>query len=586
MRKRLLLLSLVFFVVLTLSMIPGSEARAEYTSEYNSSIVIEAPTTGATLFSGSTYEIKWSYEAILGTNIFYSPNGGTTWYRQNDDMLPSGTSSYTWTVPTATTNQGRIRVEVSTLGLGGGFPPMPTTYYYYNDTGDFKITNVSLITPIFPVFPIEFKPVAPSNLTATAVSNSEINLAWTDKSNNETGFYIHRKLEGDSGYTTVGHVGAGVVTFNNPGLDPGTTYYYVVTAYNDQGSSAFSNEASANTGVLLGVKPAAPSGLVATAVSGTSIQLSWQDNANNETGFYIFRKTQGSPISKIDTISADWNGYTDTGLIPGTRYIYVVAAYNSNGTSSYSNEASATTIANLTVTVPAVPLQLTANALSGTEINLTWLDNCPTATGFKIERKVEGGSFSEIAKPAAHVTVYKDTGLVPLTKYIYRIRAYNSAGNSGYSNEASDRTLQGSSQPQNPATGTTILRFFLNNTKYYINDKVSSMDAAPISKYSRTLLPVRYVATPLGADVSWEPINQKVTVKLGNIVLELWVNKNTARVNGIEKRIDPDNSSVVPITVPPGRTMLPLRFIAENLGCDVDWDQIAQEAKVTYPKTK
>ncbi|MGE5397054.1 MAG: stalk domain-containing protein, partial [Chitinophagales bacterium] len=226
------------------------------------------------------------------------------------------------------------------------------------------------------------------------------------------------------------------------------------------------------------------------------------------------------------------------------------------------------------------------NALSGTEINLTWLDNSPTATGFKLERKVEGGTFSEIANSAAHITAYKDTGLTPLTKYIYRISAYNSAGNSGYSNEAFDCTLQGSSQPQNPATGTTILRFFLNNIRYYINDKVNSMDTAPISKDKRTLLPIRYVATPLGADVNWDPVNQKVTVTLGNTVLELWVNKNIALVNGVEKHIDPDNASVVPITVPPGRTMLPLRFIAENLGCDVDWDQIAQEAKVTYPKTK
>jgi titin len=55
-------------------------------------------------------------------------------------------------------------------------------------------------------------------------------------------------------------------------------------------------------------------------------------------------------------------------------------------------------------------------------------------------------------------------------------------------------------------------------------------------------------------------------------------------VNGIGTPIDPQNPNVAPIIVPPGRTMLPLRFIAESLGCQVDWNQALQEVTVTYPK--
>lgn len=64
----------------------------------------------------------------------------------------------------------------------------------------------------------------------------------------------------------------------------------------------------------------------------------------------------------------------------------------------------------------------------------------------------------------------------------------------------------------------------------------------------------------------------------------MWIGQNTALVNGVEKQIDADNSSVAPLIIPPGRTMLPLRFISENLGCQVEWDSGLREVKVTYPK--
>ena len=61
------------------------------------------------------------------------------------------------------------------------------------------------------------------------------------------------------------------------------------------------------------------------------------------------------------------------------------------------------------------------------------------------------------------------------------------------------------------------------------------------------------------------------------------IDNNKARVNGEEKVIDADNHNVKPIMVPPGRTMLPLRFVSENLGCKVDWDSSSQEIKIAYP---
>src|SRR5206468_5559385 len=101
-------------------------------------------------------------------------------------------------------------------------------------------------------------PAAPSNLTATAVSTSEIDLSWTDNAaGNETGFLISRSTDGTT-FTQIGSVGAGVTSYKNTGLSASTKYYYEVRATNAAGNSAFSNIANATTSAVQ-APPAAPS---------------------------------------------------------------------------------------------------------------------------------------------------------------------------------------------------------------------------------------------------------------------------------------------------------------------------------------
>jgi hypothetical protein len=90
-------------------------------------------------------------------------------------------------------------------------------------------------------------PAAPSGLTATAVSSTQIDLTWTDNSGfNEDGFKIERLQNGNT-WAQIGTVGAGVTTFANTGLTPNKTYTYRVRAFNVLGNSAYSNTASAKT---------------------------------------------------------------------------------------------------------------------------------------------------------------------------------------------------------------------------------------------------------------------------------------------------------------------------------------------------
>jgi len=101
----------------------------------------------------------------------------------------------------------------------------------------------------------------------------------------------------------------------------------------------------------------------------------------------------------------------------------------------------------LSVNPPTAPSGLSATTISSSQIDLSWADNSNNETGFKIERKTgASGTYSQIDTPGANVTSYSDTGLSEAITYYYRVRAYNGAGESDYSNEASAATL---SSPSN-----------------------------------------------------------------------------------------------------------------------------------------
>src|ERR1043166_867139 len=90
-------------------------------------------------------------------------------------------------------------------------------------------------------------PAAPSNLAASAVSSSQINLTWKDNSSNEQGFKIQRALSATGTWTQIATVGTAVVSYSDTSLSGSTTYYYRVCSYNAKGSSSFSSVASATT---------------------------------------------------------------------------------------------------------------------------------------------------------------------------------------------------------------------------------------------------------------------------------------------------------------------------------------------------
>lgn len=125
-----------------------------------------------------------------------------------------------------------------------------------------------------------------------------------------------------------------------------------------------------------------------------------------------------------------------------------------------------------------------------------------------------------------------------------------------------------------------ILMLTIGITTMLADGKPVSLEAAPVILNSRTLLPIRAVVEAVGGTIAWNASAQKVTITRSSTTLELWIGKNAAKLNGKSVLID-SNAKVVPI-IKNGRTLLPLRFVAESLALDVQWDSPTQMITISY----
>lgn len=119
----------------------------------------------------------------------------------------------------------------------------------------------------------------------------------------------------------------------------------------------------------------------------------------------------------------------------------------------------------------------------------------------------------------------------------------------------------------------------IDNPNMLVNGTVREIDpgkgTTPVLSNSSTLVPIRAIIESLGGTVRWEESEEKVAVALNEKVVELWLDKNTAKVNGTEMPIE------APPTTMNGRTMLPLRFVSESLGLCVNWEEGTQSISIS-----
>ena len=288
------------------------------------------------------------------------------------------------------------------------------------------LTAASEVVFTTPPPPPPTPPAAPSALTATLnEAVPQVDLAWTDNSLDETGFLIQRSTDGVT-FTDLATIGADIASYVDAAVVAGFTYTYQVAAVNDGGTSAFAVSNSVTIpGAPPPAPPAAPDGLEANFEDVPLINLAWNDNAADETGFTIQRSTDGVTFTDLATVGADVTAYDDLDVFGNYTYTYQVAAVNANGTSAYAVSNSVLVPAD--ATPPAAPSNLSASSITQTSLTLNWQDNSNNEAGFTIQR-AENSSFTKnLVEVSAgpDVTFFGDTGLKRNTKYYYRVLAFN-----------------------------------------------------------------------------------------------------------------------------------------------------------------
>jgi fibronectin type 3 domain-containing protein len=209
----------------------------------------------------------------------------------------------------------------------------------------------------------------------------------------------------------------------------------VVTPFLLAGCAGYGKAGNSTGG---GGAPAVPASLSATA-GNAQVSLTWSASTG-ATLYYVKRSTtSGSGYTQIAAPTSA--NYTDAGLTNGTKYYYVVSAYNSSGQSANSSEVSATPAA----PVPAAPSGLTTTA-GNAQVMLSWTASSG-ATSYKVKRSSTNGSgYQTVGSPTA--TSFTNTGLTNGTTYYYVVTAVNSSGESGSSAQASSTPA---AAPQPPA---------------------------------------------------------------------------------------------------------------------------------------
>jgi uncharacterized delta-60 repeat protein len=208
-------------------------------------------------------------------------------------------------------------------------------------------------------------PNTPFALTPLANSPTSVQLFFFDNSSDETSFHIVRRRIADgvtTPFTLAAVPGTGFREFTDTGLDPSTAYDYSVQAFNGAISSGLAGPAQVTTrpvgsptldygGVGTGTAPNGAYGLAATATAPTSVSLTFDDNATNETGFELSRATSPSgpftPIAILPPVPGIGVGtFVDLAVAAGTTYYYQLKSFNGPlfGSAAFSNP----------VTMPAV----------------------------------------------------------------------------------------------------------------------------------------------------------------------------------------------------------------------------------------
>ena len=304
-------------------------------------------------------------------------------------------------------------------------PPAAGQYYVMLHGWD-TYTGVTLTATVTAPTPVV--PAAPTGVAATVASFTSVNVTWTDASDNETHFQVRRRLyslEGAWGsWELLGSPPSGTEAFLDAGLLSGRTYQYRVGACNGAGCSTYATSPS----ITMPTLPEPPTGATVTALSGTSVGVTWVDASTNETFFEVRRRAHDgdgvwSAFEIVATPAATATEFTDTGVVPGFTYQYRLRACIPEGCSAFVTTDRVTPLLS-----PAAPSDAGVAVVDAGTLEITWSDNSSNETRFQVRRRLRGldgtwGSWQVVGQVGVNATSWLETGHLPERSYRYGVRA-------------------------------------------------------------------------------------------------------------------------------------------------------------------
>ena len=291
------------------------------------------------------------------------------------------------------------------------------------------------------------------------------------------------------------------------------------------------------------------------------VYLEWTapSSTTNILGYNIYRKTPDTPYkTPITDFPIKTLSYTDPNAENGVYTCYIAkVVYKDKTESAPSNEVCVTPkVMKPTVNIPE-------NA-STNQSSYTFTGKVDPGSTVKVNGTLvpvgPDGSFT--------ATVKLNSGKNTIT-----IQVTNKAGDTTTITKTVIHTGGGG--------GKVTILLTIGKKTAYVNGQAVTLDVAPFIDKGRTFVPFRFIGESLGAQVGYTTDSSgkvaTVSYKLGSTAITLYIGSKNAVVNGKTVKLD------VPPQIIQGRTVVPIRFVTESLGCQVEWDGEKQEILIRYP---
>ncbi len=273
--------------------------------------------------------------------------------------------------------------------------------------------------------------VDPSNLVATTDQAGSIDITWDINDPDATGYLLQRREhEARAEWVTIADLPEGSTTYSDEGAQCETAEYdYRLRAYNGDKQSAWIETLTPGSSYC---PVEAPSGLYANVLGPNAIELSWINNADNATGIRIYRDD-----TELTTLSPGATSYNDDTVDCQTVYRYTVTAYTMNVESDFTNAEAAQS-----GWCPVMAPYNVTTVGDGNEVTVSWEHDQQYVESFDVQRRTEGeGLWQLLDTVSAPDTNVTDTTVECYANYEYRVLAYNSNVESGWSESATGAAI-------------------------------------------------------------------------------------------------------------------------------------------------